>query len=82
MISFIQWLVEVGSNSGSGDIPKQCPYDPENPGGNQPQGSAIRASNLNRLINPNDTTTQNSDLPPTSIKHGKDRFRMKKKMKS
>jgi hypothetical protein len=71
MISFMQWLMEVGGMNGGGDIPKQCP-----------DYSAIRKSNLNRLINPNDPTTQNSDLPPTEIKYGKDRYLMKKKMKS
>ena len=52
-MNFKQWLMEVGSNSGGGDIPKQCPYDPENPGGDQPQGSAMRASNMGRLLDPN-----------------------------
>jgi hypothetical protein len=88
MISFMQWLMEVGGNGGGGDIPKQCPYDPKNPGGDQPQGSAIRASNLNHLIYPNDKTTQNSDKPPTEIVSPNMKFdtpriaKMKKKMKS
>lgn len=80
-MNFKQWLMEIGSNSGGGDIPKQCPYDPENPGGDQPQGSAMRASNMGRLLDPNNPKTQ-GDLPPAPIKYGKDRFKMKKKMKN
>jgi hypothetical protein len=81
-MNFKQWLFEIGGQNGGGDIPKQCPYDPEHPGGDSPQGSAIRANNLDRLINPNKKDNEDSDLPPAPYKYGKDRFRMKKKMKN
>ena len=81
-MGFKEWLklLEVGMGGGGPggglEPPKQCPYDPEHP-----EKSAFRTTNLNHLVNPDATDTQDSDLPPAPKKFGKDRFKMKK-MKS